>query len=164
MGSHWRNLPNAIEPSVCGSDAAFLSNYFDDLLLSWRRYERERRRERDSSQDVVGGLVRVDTVARFTQRTARSGSQDQSVNSLPSARQSSLVMTTLAAAKQLRSGPEAVERKNNRRGIPGRCCRQWVFPLTFVVLADRAFTGELCADGERGRADALPPRGGRYRY
>jgi len=41
-GAHWRNLANTIEPSMCGCDAAFLSNYFDDLLflvacskLSW---------------------------------------------------------------------------------------------------------------------------------
>jgi len=27
--AHWRNPANTIEPSVCGGDAAFLSNYFD---------------------------------------------------------------------------------------------------------------------------------------
>ena len=30
-GAHWPNLANAIEPSVCGGDAAFLSDYFDRL-------------------------------------------------------------------------------------------------------------------------------------
>jgi len=30
--AHWRNLANTIEPSMCGGDAAFLSNYFDHLL------------------------------------------------------------------------------------------------------------------------------------
>jgi len=30
-GAHWRNLANAIEPSMCGGDAAFLSDYFDML-------------------------------------------------------------------------------------------------------------------------------------
>jgi len=28
-GAHWRNRANMIEPSMCGGDAAFLSNYFD---------------------------------------------------------------------------------------------------------------------------------------
>jgi len=28
-GAHWRHLANAIELSMCGSDAAFLSNYGD---------------------------------------------------------------------------------------------------------------------------------------
>jgi len=32
-GAHWRHLANTIEPSMCGSDAAFLPNYFDHLLL-----------------------------------------------------------------------------------------------------------------------------------
>jgi len=32
-GAHWRHLENTIEPSVCGGDTAFLSNYFDHLLL-----------------------------------------------------------------------------------------------------------------------------------
>jgi len=32
-GAHWRNLANTIEPSMCGGDAAVLSNYFDGLLL-----------------------------------------------------------------------------------------------------------------------------------
>jgi len=32
-GAHWRNLANAIEPSMCCGDAVFLSNYFDHLLL-----------------------------------------------------------------------------------------------------------------------------------
>jgi len=30
--SQWRNLANTIEPSICGGDAAFLSNYFDHLF------------------------------------------------------------------------------------------------------------------------------------
>jgi len=32
-GAHWRHLANAIEPSVFGGNVAFLSNYFDHLLL-----------------------------------------------------------------------------------------------------------------------------------
>jgi len=32
-GANWRNLANTIELSVCGGDAAFLSNYFDLLFL-----------------------------------------------------------------------------------------------------------------------------------
>jgi len=42
-GASCRHLANAIEPSVCGGDAAFLSNYFDHLLhvarqrLAWGR-------------------------------------------------------------------------------------------------------------------------------
>ena len=42
-GAHWCHLASTIEPSVCGGDAAFLSNYFDHLfgffvtmhMLSW---------------------------------------------------------------------------------------------------------------------------------
>jgi len=30
---HWCHLANTIEPSMCGSSVAFLSNYFDHLLL-----------------------------------------------------------------------------------------------------------------------------------
>jgi len=37
-GAHWRHMANKIEPSMCGGDAAFLSNYFDHLLLSLIRY------------------------------------------------------------------------------------------------------------------------------
>jgi len=33
MGADWRNLANAIEPSMWGSDASFLSNYFDYLFI-----------------------------------------------------------------------------------------------------------------------------------
>ena len=32
-GIHWRHLANAIEPSMCGGDAAFLPNYFDHLFM-----------------------------------------------------------------------------------------------------------------------------------
>ena len=32
-GAHWRQLANTIELSMCGGDAAFLSNYFDHLFL-----------------------------------------------------------------------------------------------------------------------------------
>ena len=32
-GAYQRNLANAIEPSMCGGDAVFLSNYFDHLLV-----------------------------------------------------------------------------------------------------------------------------------
>ena len=31
-GAHWRHLANTSEPSVCGGDAAFLSNYLDHLF------------------------------------------------------------------------------------------------------------------------------------
>ena len=31
--AHWRHLANAIEPSMCGGDAVFLSNYFDYLFI-----------------------------------------------------------------------------------------------------------------------------------
>jgi len=31
--SHWRQLVNTTEPSMCGGDAVFLSNYIDHLLL-----------------------------------------------------------------------------------------------------------------------------------
>jgi len=31
-GAHWCNLSITTEPSMCSSDAAFLSNYFDYLL------------------------------------------------------------------------------------------------------------------------------------
>ena len=35
-GAHSRNLTNTSEVSMCsGGDAAFLSNYFDHLLLLW---------------------------------------------------------------------------------------------------------------------------------
>ena len=30
--AHWPHLVNTTEPSMCGGDAAFLSNYFDQLL------------------------------------------------------------------------------------------------------------------------------------
>jgi len=33
MGAHWRSLMHVTEPSMCGGNAAFLSNYFDHLLL-----------------------------------------------------------------------------------------------------------------------------------
>jgi len=32
-GAYWRHLANTTGPSICGSDRAFLSNYFDHLLL-----------------------------------------------------------------------------------------------------------------------------------
>jgi len=31
--AHWRHLANTIEATMCGDDAAVLSNYFDHLLL-----------------------------------------------------------------------------------------------------------------------------------
>ena len=31
--TYWRYLENIIESSMCGGDAAFLSNYFDDLVM-----------------------------------------------------------------------------------------------------------------------------------
>jgi len=31
--AHWRHLANTTEPSICGGDAVFLSNYFDHVLL-----------------------------------------------------------------------------------------------------------------------------------
>jgi len=34
--AHWRHLANNIEPSMCGGDTAFWSNYFDYLLLFTR--------------------------------------------------------------------------------------------------------------------------------
>jgi len=33
LGSHRRHLSNMIQPSICGGDAAFLSDHFDHLLL-----------------------------------------------------------------------------------------------------------------------------------
>ena len=30
-GAHWRHMANKTEPSMCGGDADFLSNYFDHL-------------------------------------------------------------------------------------------------------------------------------------
>jgi len=30
--AHWRHLANVVEPSVCGGDAAFLSNYFEHVF------------------------------------------------------------------------------------------------------------------------------------
>ena len=32
-GAYWHHLLNTTEPSMCGGDAAFLSNYFDYLLI-----------------------------------------------------------------------------------------------------------------------------------
>ena len=32
--AHWRHLANANEPSMCGGDASFLSNYFDHLFTA----------------------------------------------------------------------------------------------------------------------------------
>jgi len=32
-GAHWRSMADTIVPSMCGGDAAFLSDYFDQLLL-----------------------------------------------------------------------------------------------------------------------------------
>ena len=34
-GAHWRHLANTIELYMCGSDVAFLSNYFGHLLSVW---------------------------------------------------------------------------------------------------------------------------------
>jgi len=31
-GAHWRNLANTTEPSMCGGEADFLSNYYDHLF------------------------------------------------------------------------------------------------------------------------------------
>jgi len=31
-GAHWRHLTNTRKPSMCGGDAAVLSNYFDHLF------------------------------------------------------------------------------------------------------------------------------------
>jgi len=31
--AYWRHLVNTIEPSVCGGDAALLSNYIEKLLI-----------------------------------------------------------------------------------------------------------------------------------
>jgi len=36
-GAQWRHLANTAEPSMCGVDAAFMSNYFDPLLLLHRQ-------------------------------------------------------------------------------------------------------------------------------
>ena len=36
-GAYWRHLANTTEPSVCGDDAAFLSDYFDHLFLNFMR-------------------------------------------------------------------------------------------------------------------------------
>jgi len=33
-GAHWHNLTSTTEPSMCGGDAAFLSNYFDHLFIN----------------------------------------------------------------------------------------------------------------------------------
>jgi len=33
-GAHWRHLANMIEPSTRGGKVAFLSNFFDHLLLT----------------------------------------------------------------------------------------------------------------------------------
>jgi len=30
--AHWCHLANTVEPSMCGGDAVFLSNYFDHLF------------------------------------------------------------------------------------------------------------------------------------
>jgi len=32
-GVHWHHLANTTEPSMCGGDVAFLSSYFDHLLV-----------------------------------------------------------------------------------------------------------------------------------
>ena len=36
--AQWRHLANTTEPSTCGGDAAFLSNYFDHWLLLLGHY------------------------------------------------------------------------------------------------------------------------------
>jgi len=41
-GAYWRNLANTTEPSVCYGDVAFLSNYFDHLLLLLLLYGMEK--------------------------------------------------------------------------------------------------------------------------
>jgi len=41
MGARWRNLANMIEPSMCGSVAVFLSNYFDDLFNNITVYNQD---------------------------------------------------------------------------------------------------------------------------
>jgi len=35
LGAHCRHLANTIEPSMCGGEAAFLSNYFDHLIVTF---------------------------------------------------------------------------------------------------------------------------------
>jgi len=37
-GAHWHNLANMIERFMCGVDAAFLSNYFNHLVLQWHKF------------------------------------------------------------------------------------------------------------------------------
>ena len=42
-GAHWCHLANTTEPSVCGDDVAFLSNYFEHLFnidVRWLSYRR----------------------------------------------------------------------------------------------------------------------------
>ena len=36
-GAHWLHPANTIEPSMCGSDAASLSNYFDHLFYIFKQ-------------------------------------------------------------------------------------------------------------------------------
>ena len=47
-GAHWCHLANTIQPSMCSSDAAFLSHYFDYLIYSWKQFNMYR-----CSQHVV---------------------------------------------------------------------------------------------------------------
>jgi len=51
-GAHWRHLANTIELSMCGGDAAFLSNYFDHLLFINAAYN-------IINHDFNGGLMTV---------------------------------------------------------------------------------------------------------
>jgi len=46
-GARWRNLTNTIEPSMCGGDAAFLSDYCDPLLRIRERVRVSLRRDQE---------------------------------------------------------------------------------------------------------------------
>jgi len=62
-GAHWRNLANTIEPSMCGGDAAFLSNYFDHLLRL-QAHTAETGRLFDGGVKVAGDLLNGATSIR----------------------------------------------------------------------------------------------------
>jgi len=61
--AHWRHLTNMTEPSMCGSDAVFLSNYFNHLLLGRVAVQRTQTQPIVTDQ-VVWSVSRSDTVVR----------------------------------------------------------------------------------------------------
>jgi len=68
-GEYWRYLANMIEPSTCGSDAAFCQNYFDHLLVLYN--SNIINTQADTCQIKIAKSA--DRLSMFKMRTAEEG-------------------------------------------------------------------------------------------